>query len=79
MLKQRLQLRTRVTVTSSGFGLSARGRSVELPWSDLKAILEFPEYFLLVMSRISFTVIPKADLSIASQHLIRTASKSLER
>jgi hypothetical protein len=64
-----------VTIGSSGFGVAANWHACELPWSDVKTFLEFPEYFLLVISRLAFTVIPKADLPAASQDMIREAAR----
>jgi hypothetical protein len=65
-----------VTINASGFGVAANGRAFELPWSDVKTVLEFPEYFLLVISRLAFAVIPKEDLPVASQEMIREAARS---
>ena len=41
-----------------------------------QAVREFPEYFVLVISRLAFTVIPKKDLPVAWLQVIREASTS---
>ena len=71
VLKQHLKPRAKVTVSSSGFGIAANGRAIALPWADVKAIREFPDYFLLVLARLAFAVIPKHGLPDASQQTIR--------
>ena len=75
-LKERLQPAARVTVSPSGFGIAANGRTFALPWSDIKSIIEFPDYFVLIVSRLVFTVISKKGLSEPSLELIRTVSRA---
>ena len=74
-LKKRLQPSARIAISATGFEVAANDRMVKLPWTDIKRILEFPEYFILIFSttRRAFTVIPKQGLPAASQQLIRDA------
>src|SRR6266705_2268621 len=76
-MKRVLKPAARVSVSSSGFSLSAHGRSFTREWTKLKEILEFPEYFLLVIAPMAFTFIPKKDVPLEAQQLIRDASRSL--
>lgn len=73
-LKQGLKPSARVSVSSSGLSMSVKGRSFTRQWTDLQAILEFPDYFLLVVAPLVFTFIPKKDIPLAAQQLIREAS-----
>lgn len=74
VLKQRLQPAAKISLSSAGFGIAANGRAVTLPWSDVKRIREFPDYFILLTSRFAFTIIPKQGLPAASQQLLRQIS-----
>lgn len=74
-LKQSLKPSAKIMISSTGFGISANDRTVKLLWSDVKRILEFPDYYILVFRpALAFTVIPKRGLLTASQQLIRDAS-----
>lgn len=64
-----------VSVNSSGFSLATKGRTSAKAWSDLKAIAEFPEYFLLVVSAAAFTLIPKHEAPLAATELIRELAR----
>ena len=76
-LKQRLKPVARIAVTATGFAISANDRAVKLLWSDVRRGLEFPDFYILILRpSLTFTVIPKQGLSIASQQLIRTALSS---
>lgn len=73
-IKRDLKPTAHVSVSSSGLSISAKGRSFTKRWTDLKAILEFPDYFLLVVGLLAFTFIPKKDIPPPVQQLIREAS-----
>jgi len=76
-MKQGLKPNAHLSVSSSSFTISAKGRSFSKPWTDLRAILEFPDYFLLVVAPLAFTFIPKKDTPPEAQQLIREASRLL--
>jgi hypothetical protein len=76
VLKQHLKPRATVTVSSSGFGIATHDRAIALPWTEVKAVREFPEYFLLVFAHLAYTVIPKEGLPEVSRQLIRQARGS---
>ena len=75
-LKRVLQPTAHVTIDPTGFGIAAKGRRIELPWSDVKFVLEFPDYFVLGISQLAFAVIPKGSLPVASLQLVRNALKA---
>jgi len=75
-MKKGLKPTARLSVSSSSFTMSAKGRSFTKRWSDLKAILEFSDYFLFVVAPLAFTFIPKKDIPQEAQQLIREASRS---
>jgi hypothetical protein len=78
-LKEVLVPNARVSVAPSGFTLAAKGRSATLQWADLKAIVEYPEYFLFVFGLLAFTFIPKRDMPLDAQQLIRdVAARSVQ-
>lgn len=76
-MKQVLVPSALVSVTQSTFTLSAKGRSFTSPWTDLKAIDEHPDYFLLVVGLLAFTFIPRKDAPSEAQRLIREAGAML--
>src|SRR5206468_1865294 len=69
-MKQVLKPRARVSVSPSSFTLSAKGRSFTRRWTELKAILECPDYFLFVVGTLAFTFVPKKDAPQEAQQLI---------
>jgi YcxB-like protein len=73
-MKKGLKPTTRVSVSSSSFTMSAKGRSFTKRWSDLRAILELSDYFLLIIAPLAFTFIPKKDTPQEAQQLIREAA-----
>lgn len=73
-MKEVLVPNARVSVVPSGFTLAAKGRSATCKWTDLKAIVERPEYFLFVVGLLAFTFIPKRDMPLDAQQLIRDAA-----
>ena len=73
-LKRGMKPSAHVSVRPSGFSMWVTGRSLTKEWTDLQAILEFPDYFLLVVAPFAFTFIPKKDMPVAAQQLIREAS-----
>ena len=76
-MKQALEPTTRVSVSSSNFTLSAQGRPFTRRWKDLKAILEYPDYYLFVVAFLVFTFIPKRDVPQDAHELIQEAARSL--
>lgn len=76
VLKPRLQATARVTIGSTRFALAANGRAVALPRSDVRRVVEFPDYFLLVTARLAFAIISKRGLPEPSHNLIRNAAAS---
>ncbi|SRR6266849_3715899 len=77
-MKRGLKPTARLSVTSSSFSILAKGRSFTKQWADLKAILEFPDFFLIVVAPLAFTFIPKKDAPDEAQQLIREASRRLQ-
>lgn len=73
-LKQGLKPAVHVSVSSSSFSMLAKDRSFTKQWTDLKAILKRPDYFLRVVAPLAFTFIPKKDVPLAAHQLIREAS-----
>lgn len=61
-LKQRLLPTTHFSLSPEAFGVRTRQGSIIVPWARVKSILEFPSYFLLVLTPFAFTVIPKIGL-----------------
>jgi hypothetical protein len=76
-MKQVLVPTARVSVTPSTFTLSAKGRSYTSRWTDLKAIEEYPDYFLFVVGLLAFTFFPRKDMPLEAQQLIREAAATL--
>jgi hypothetical protein len=75
ILKQRLMPTAKIAVTPAGFRVSTADRAVKLPWSDVTRILEFADYFILVLRPArAFTIISKQGFSHASRQLIREAT-----
>jgi hypothetical protein len=76
-MKQVLVPSARVSVTQSTFTLSAKGRSYTSRWTDLKAIEEYPDYFLFAVGLLVFTFVPRKDMPMEAQQLIREAAAML--
>jgi hypothetical protein len=53
--------------------MSAKGHSFTRRWADLKAVVEYPDYFLLVVAILAFAFIPKKGMPQEAQRLIREA------
>src|SRR5712692_2141721 len=68
---------TRVSIASSAFTLSAKGRSITRRWANLKEIFEHPDYFLFVAGILVFTFVPKGNMPPEAQQLIREAAMTL--
>ena len=76
-MKQVLVPGARISVAPENFALSAKGRSFTTRWTDLKAIVEYPDYFLFVVGLLAFTFVPKKDMPVEAQQLIRDAAATL--
>ena len=76
-MKKVLVPSTQVSVTPSAFTLSAKGRSFTIRWTDLKAIVECPDYFLFVVGFLAFTFVPKKNTPPEAQQLSRGATAML--
>jgi hypothetical protein len=70
-LKARLQPIVHVTLGDDTFTLSANGRSITSLWADVKSVIEAPDYFLLMTSRIGGAIIPRDGIPIEAQDMIR--------
>ena len=70
-MKQMLKPTAHISICPLSFTMSAKERSFTSPWADLKAILEYTDYFLLVVGPFAFTFIPKKDAPYEAQQLIR--------
>jgi len=55
----------------SAFSVTTSGGSASVPWSRVKALLEFPAYFMLVFSPFAFIVLPKASLPEEGYKVVR--------
>lgn len=73
-MKRGLKPVASVRIEPSGFSMSAKGHSVTIRWSSLRAIREYPDYFLFVVTLLSFTFIPKKAMSLEAQQLVREVS-----
>src|SRR5450759_400057 len=64
-----------ISVSSSSFTISSKGQEFTRRWADLKAVVEYPDYFLLMIAFLAFAFIPKKDMSPEAQQLVREASQ----
>jgi hypothetical protein len=78
-MKQVLVPAARISVAPENFALSAKGRSFTTRWTDLKEIVECPDYFLFVVGFIAFTFVPKKGMPVEAQQLIRHTAAMLAR
>lgn len=76
-MKRTLVPSAQLSVTPSTFTLSAKGCSFTSKWTDLKAIEEHPDYFLLVVGFLAFTFLPRGRMPLEAQQLIREAAATL--
>lgn len=76
-MKQVLVPSAHVSVTPSTFTLSAKGRSFTRRWTDLRAISECPDYFLLVVGLLAFTFLPRKHMPLEAQQVVREAAATM--
>jgi hypothetical protein len=76
-MKRVLVPSARVSVTPSSLTLSAKGRTFTRRWTDLKAIVECPDYFLLVVGLLAFTFVPRKHMPLEAQQVVREASTTM--
>lgn len=62
-----------ISISPSSFTISVKGQEFTRGWADLKAVVEYPEYFLLEVTFLAFAFIPKKDMSSEAQQLVREA------
>lgn len=68
--KQRLLPSVRFSFGESTFGFTNSAGTGTLAWSGVQAVLDYSEYFLLVLSPIAFAVIPKAGMPVEALRLL---------
>ena len=73
-LKAKFQPTAKITIGSSGFSVASNNRQSGLPWTDLRAVLEFAEYFIFVANPYAFVVIPRSNMPTAAEDIIHRAS-----
>jgi hypothetical protein len=69
-LKKYLMPSAHFSLDASALSISTKKGSGTVPWSAVKAVLKYPAYFILVLSPIAFSVIPKAGLPIDARRFL---------
>jgi hypothetical protein len=75
-MKEVLVPSTQVSISPLTFTLAAKGQSFTCRWTDLKEIVEYGDYFLFVVGLLAFTFMPKRDMPLDAQQLIRESAAS---
>lgn len=78
-MKKVLVPSARVSITPTIFTLSAKDRSFTTRWTELKAIEEYPDYFMFVVGLLAFTFVPRRGMPKEMETIIREVAQSLTR
>jgi hypothetical protein len=75
-LKRNLPSHVPISVGSEAVSFVVRGQEATIPWSIVKAVVETQALFLLVLSPIASTFVPKSGLPIEAYDMLHSRSRS---
>jgi YcxB-like protein len=71
LLRQYLQPSAQISLGPDGFTVAANGRSQTILWSDVKEIIEFEDFYLIMLLRIGGITVPRSKMPAEGENLIR--------
>jgi len=78
ILRQRLQPSAHISLEPDSFTVAANGRSTTMLWTDVKEVIEFKDYFLLMLSRNGGAIVPRQNMPAGGDDLIRRIGRARE-
>jgi hypothetical protein len=76
ILRQRFQPSAHISFEHEGFTVAANGRSTTMQWNNVKEVIEFKDYFLLMLSRIAGVIVPRENIPADGDELVRSIGRA---